>query len=192
MDGYHDLPIRLGVLDEVLAFIKTHLLDEQVVITDSGDELWFQALNGVDHFSRLSELGIDLPELYRQHHMELLMEASEPADARQPWEDAYDQIGLSSGEISMRQRVKKLAKEAKTVADVAHLVEGTYFDVLFCRAEGEPAWGYLNLEDYSVSPLHDETPTGQETRIVLDPQDRVRHVASGEDIHLFELVDLPG
>ncbi len=192
VDGYHDLPTRLHNLEDVLAFLKAHLFNEQVIISDRRDELWFEARSGVDLFSRLDELGIDLPELYRQHRQEILDEAIEIEVERQPWEEVYDQVGLSPGEIHMRQRVKKLAMEAKTVSDVASLVEGTYFDVLFCQADGQPAWGYFDPQDFSVSPLHEEGQANLISRIVLAPHARVRHVASGEDIHLFELMDLPG
>lgn len=192
MDGYHGPPARLHDLEEVLAFLKAHLFNEQVTITDRRDELWFEARSGVDLFSRLDELGIDLPELYHQHRQEILDEAIEIDIERQPWEELYDQVGLSPGEIHMRQRVKKLALEAKTVSDVASLVEGTYFDVLFCLADGQPAWGTFDPQDFSVSPLQEEAQAHLISRIVLAPHARVRHVASGEDIHLFELIDLPG
>ena len=192
LEGYHAAPSSLTGMDEIRSFLKEHLFDEQVLITDSSDELWFQALDGVDHFSRLAELGIDLPELYRQHRQKLLDEVVDPLVERQPWEDVYDQIGLSSGEIRMRQRVKMLVREARTISDVARLLEGTYFDVLFCQADGQPAWGYFDPQDFSVSLLHEEGKSNHAARIVLAPQTRVRHVASGEDIHLFELIDLPG
>jgi len=174
-----------------MAFLIEHLFDEQMVLTDSSDELWFQALDGVDHYSRLGELGIDLTELYRMQRQEILSEVSELEDSRQSWEDVYDQVGLDPGEIRMRQRIKKQAKEAKTVEEVARLVEGTYFDVLFCRSDEKPAWGSFDSRDCSASPLDDESSSRQASRITIDRQSRVKHVASGEDIHLFELIDLP-
>ena len=191
-DGFHDVPARLNSVAEILAFLKEHLCDDQVILTDRSDELWFQSMGGVDHFSRLDELGIDLPELFRMQRQEIVAELSQPEGSPQPWEEVYDQVGLDPGEIRMRQRVKKLAREAQTVEDVARLVEGTYFDVFFSRAGGEPSLGYFDPQDYSAEFIGEGAPSRQESRIVLDPRARVRHVASGEDIHLFHLIDFPG
>ncbi|MEA3440784.1 MAG: hypothetical protein U9R58_10920 [Chloroflexota bacterium] len=187
---------RLVSAAELKTYLKAHLYDEEVVITDPGDNLLFRALDGVDLYSELDELGIDLPALYREVRQKLLVDAAKQGAEREPWEEYYDSIGLSPGEIQMRQQAKRLCKAAQTVEDVARLLEGTYFDAYFHSEDRQRAWGYFNPEDYSIDVLEGSEEEGwgerQDPQIVtLNPKARIKHISSSEDVHRFTLYDPP-
>ena len=192
----HGEPQRLENQDELTNFLQAHLYEDEVVITDAGDNLLFRAVEGVDLYSELDELGIDLPTLYREVRQKLLVDAAKQGAEREPWEEYYDSIGLSPGEIQMRQRVKRACKAAQTVEDVARLLEGTYFDAYFYSEDRQRAWGYFNPDDYSIDVLEGSEEEGwgegQDPLIVtLDRNARVKYVSSGEDVHGFTLLDPP-
>jgi hypothetical protein len=192
----HGEPQHLENQDELTDFLKAHLYEEEVVITDAGDNLLFRAVDGVDLYSELDELGIDLPALYREVRQELVAGEAQGGAERQPWEEYYDSIGLSPSEIHMRQRAKRLCKAAQTVEDVARLLEGTYFDAYFYSEDRQRAWGYFNPEDYSIDVLEGSQEEGWGERqdpltVTLDRNARVKYVSSGEDVHGFTLLDPP-
>lgn len=214
--GRYDTPEVLDNPHAVERFLREHLYDEEVRITGDGDRLVFRALDGVDVFSRLSDLGIDLPQLYRDLQAAALSAVrnldevagpsrageqddsgldEEPPVRRAGWEVYYDSIGLSLGEITMRQRAKAACRAAETVADVARLLRGTYFDASFQTDDGTRQWGYFHGRDcYAIelTSTGDGGWTGHEGHeVALDPGARVRYVSSGEDIHLFVLLDPP-
>jgi len=190
--GVRGRPQRIENRSELISFLKTHLHEDEVVVTDPGDRLLFRAVDGVDLYSELERLGVDLPELYRDIRQGMVSPEPEQATDREPWEQLYDSIGLSPGEIQMRQRVKRLCKAARTVADVAQLLEGTYFDAHFYSEDRARAWGYFNPEDYSVYPLAGSDDAGwgesqETTPVPLSPDARVCHISSSEDVHRFIL-----
>lgn len=191
-NGRYGQAERLIGAQEVCEFIKKYLYEEEIRICDSGDNLVFQARDGVDLFSRLEDFGIDLPGIYQALRREALGSNAEELP-RPKWEVLYDSIGLSPGEIAMRQRVKKAAREATTVADVARLLEGTYFSACFYSEDETCCWSYFDPHDLTVRKMErveDDYGTGwQETgeQITLDLDARVRHHSSGEDIHAFIL-----
>ncbi len=193
--GMHGPPQTLEDQDGIIKFLKANLYAEKLTITDNHDELWYESVDGVDLFSRLNELGIDLPAIFQWVRYDQYRDDSESEEERQPWEDLYDSIGLSPGEIAMRKRVKKEAIAARTLADVIELVKGTYFDVILSLPGEQEAWGYFDPNDCSVSiyPGENESGLAAEDQIVrmLPATTRVMHKSSGEDIHHFELVDLP-
>jgi hypothetical protein len=191
-NGRYDMGEKLCGAQEICTFIKKYLYEEEIRICDPGDNLIFQARDGVDLFSQLEEFGIDLPGIYQSLHKEAL--DSNPNELPRPkWEELYDSIGLSSGEIAMRQRVKKAAREATTVADVARLLEGTYFSACFYSEDETCCWSYFDPHDLTVRKMErveDEYGIGwQDTGelVTLDPDARVQHHSSGEDIHAFIL-----
>jgi len=190
--GRYDKGKKLCGVQEVCAFIKQHLYEEEIRICDSGDNLIFQARDGVDLFSRLEEIGIDLPGIYQSLRREALGPGADESP-RPKWEQLYDSIGLSSGEITMRQRVKKAAIAATTVADVVSLLERTYFSACFYSEDETCCWSHFDPHDLTVwkmERVEDDYGTGwQETgeQITLDLDAQVRHHSSAEDIHAFIL-----
>jgi hypothetical protein len=215
--GRYDTPEVLVGESDLYRFLRDHLYDEEVRITDAGDRLLFHAVDGVDVYSRLQELDIDLPSLYREFQEEMVVDAPEvidPAsvrelghgaegkdedweepDRRPGWERYYDTIGLSLGEILMRQAAKRACREAETVRDVALLLRGTYFDAFFESDDGSRAWGYFHGLDWWATVMR-RTEDGGWTgdsglQVELQPGARVRYVSSGEDVHHFVLVDTP-
>ena len=182
-------PVALEDQAAVLDFLEAHLFDDEVVLTDPDDRLLFRAVDGVDLFSRLGELGIDLPALYRRLRQAAVSAASDAGEEREPWEDLYDGIGLSPAEVAMRQRAKRAARAARTVADVAELLAGTYFEASFASEDGSRSWGSFDPDDLSV--VEHLADGGEGERVCLSPIARVRHQASGEDVHGFVLVDPP-
>lgn len=184
---------RITSKQDIISFLKQHLYEDEIVITNSGDEMIFQAIDGVDLYSDLVNLGIDLKSIYQE--IRNSWQIDEPSTEREPWEDLYDSIGLSPGEVRMRQRVKRACKSTRTVADVARLLKGTYFSARFYSEDRSRVWGYFDLDDYSVIVLN-ESDVGvpgeeQEKTAFLNPQARVKHISSGEDIHTFVLLDPP-
>lgn len=190
---------RLRSPEEIVAFLREHLYAEEVRITDAGDRLLFRAVDGTDLYSCLDELGIDLPGVYAEMRRAWLAEAvvaapEEESAPREPWETLYDSIGLSSGEVGMRQQAKRACRAAQTVADVIELLEGTYFDAHFETEDGSRAWAYFDPAECSARVLRrvgDDAWQEGDRRVRLDPAARVRHKGSGEDVHLFLLLDPP-
>ena len=184
---------RITSKQDIISFLKQHLYEDEIVITNSGDEMIFWAIDGVDLYSDLVNLGIDLQSIYQE--IRNSWQIDEPSTEREPWEDLYDGIGLSPGEIRMRQRIKQACKSARTVADVARLLQGTYFSACFYSEDRSREWGYFDPDNYFVIVLN-ESDAGvsgeeQEKTAFLDPQARVKHISSGEDMHTFVLLDPP-
>lgn len=180
----------IGLQDrqKVITFLAAHRFDGEVALTDAEDRLIFRAVDGVDLNSRLDEFGIDLPALYRKLRRVAIEAEIEPADQREPPEDHYDS-GLSPAEIRMRQKAKRLAKAARTVADVVELLAGTYFAARFENEDRTRSWGSFHPDDLSVIEVIPES--AESDRIRLSPEARVRHDGSGEDVHGFVLLDPP-
>lgn len=178
--------------EAVAAFVKEHLYAEELRITDTADELIFHAVDGIDLFSRLDELGIDLPALYDAIRREAVAAESAPEQReREDWEALYDSIGLTPAEVSMRQAAKRAARAARTVADVVSLLEGTYFDADFQSEDGSQRWDCFDPRSYSALVRSREGKRDRPREVRLNPQARVRHLGSGEDVHLFVLLDPP-
>ena len=97
----------------------------------------------------------------------------------------------------MRQRVKRAAKAASSVSEVAELVQDTYFDAFFYTLDESKGWGYFDGADLTVSKLvkvKDAFGIGwQDTghRVHLSPEARVMHQSSSEDVHRFILLNPP-
>lgn len=187
--GQRRRPVELNDRQEVKTFLESHLFDDELVLTDVNDRLVFRAVDGVDLYSSLEELRIDLPALYRKLRSATIETSGDSSFKREPWEDHYDSIGLSPDEIAMRQRSKRLAKTARTVADIVELLAGTYFDARFETEDRTRSWGYFDPDDFSV--IEQLADHNEGARIHLSPDARVRHSGSGEDIHSFVLLDPP-
>ncbi len=192
-NGNHPSPTELTSTEALRNFIKEHYFDTQLIITNSADEQILLMRNGVDLYQDLESMGINLAKLMR----EIREEASEPLtpNGKKPrWERLYDQIGLSPGEIHMRQRVKQECRLARTVAEVAELVRGTYFDARFYSPDGRWSWGFFHEEDFTATVLIKngvDIYSTSEERVILPSTCRVRHQESGEDIHVFTLLNPP-
>ena len=194
--GRYGQPVRLEGSRAVSDFIKTNLFAEELRICDTSDQLLFHSLDGVDVFNGLGAIGIDLPGLFRSVR-EQMVQTGDESPKKEEWEELYDRMGLSPAEVAMRQRVKKAAMTARTVADVAELVRGTYFNARFYSPDDQKCWGYFDETDLTVQQLFDKESgwedAGQqiEARITLSPGARVQHRSSREDVHLFTLLDVP-
>ncbi len=190
----------------IVLFLKEHLFPDssgdktEIRITDYHKKrIHFQSIGGVDLRSELQFHGISLPDLYQEIRSEMVARVQGPEErADKPeWETYYDSIGLSAAEMQMRRTAKLSARAARTVRDVADLLEGTYFDARFRTRDGMRTWGYLDAKDLSAEPQGTwdtgELRPGESTqRVVLDPNARVEYTGSGEDIHGFILHDPPG
>jgi hypothetical protein len=187
--GRRTTTVLPGAPEPLQRYLKDHLFDDELVLTDADDRLIFHAVDGVDLYSRLGDLDIDLPALYRRLREAAVSAATPDGGAREPWEDLYDSIGLSPGEITMRQRVKRTAKAARTVADVAELLAGTYFDASFENEDGTREWSGFDPRDLSAA---ERLPDGGSAEpLYLPPASPVRHRRSSEDVHYFVLLDPP-
>jgi len=195
VDGRYEEAVRLEDADAVVTFLKAHLYDEEVVITDSGDNMLFHARDGVDLYSGLDELGIELRAIFQEIRREIVAEATQGEGERDPWQDLYESIGLSPDQIHMRQMAKRAVKAARTVADVARLLKGTYFHAFFETEDGTREWGYFNPKSYSALVMkrsaHGGWRQGGRRFATLKPEARERHKLSSEDIHRFILLDPP-
>ena len=192
--GHHDGPKRLEGIDSLVPFIKQHLLSEELRITDSSDNLILHVLDGVDLFSTLNEYGVDLPQLYQSVRKHDLGESLNGDNQWDDWQDDHNRTNLSPSEIRTRLVIKKAFKTAQNVADIAKLLEGGCFTVCFESQDGTQAWGDFNPVDYSVVAMNETVKSGSQKRVVrvtLEPTARVRHDGSGEDIHVFILLDPP-
>lgn len=192
-EGHYDRPILLKEKDQLVQFIKDNLNAAKLVITDQADQQILLIQDGVDLYNDLEQFGISLSEIFRAVRAEQVGDMDE-ARQKQAWEKLYDSIGLSPGEIRMRQRVKRDCLAAQTVQDVADLVSGTYFTVFFISPDDDQCWGYFDETDFSAAVMEKDTDgywsdTGRMVRIPRDG--RVKHLRSGEDIHDFLLFDLP-
>jgi len=175
--------------EALLRFLEAHLFDDEVVLTDSDDQLIFRAVDGIDFYSRLDEFGIDLRALYRELRDAAVSAASPAEEDCEPWGDLYDSVGLSPGEVAMRQEAKRAARAARTLADVVELLADTYFDASFESADGRRSWAYFDRDDLSVVEQPADGSMGERVRLQRDAQ--VRHLGSGEDVHSFVLLDPP-
>jgi len=110
------------------------------------------------------------------------------------WQDDYDRTNPSPSEIRTRLAIKKACKTAQNVADITKLLEGGCFTVCFESQDGTRAWGDFNPIDYSVVAMNETIKSGSQKRVgrvTLEPNARVRYDGSGEDIHVFILLDPP-
>jgi len=192
--GNHDGPKRLEGIESLVSFITQHLLSEELRITDSSDILILHVLDGVDLFSTLHEYGVDLPQLYQSIRKRNLGEGGNGDNLWDDWQDDYGRTNPSPSEIRTRLALKKAFKTAETVADIAKLLEGGCFTVCFESQDGTQAWGDFNPIDYSVVAMNETGKSGSQkrvSRVTLEPTARVRHDGSGEDIHVFILLNPP-
>lgn len=177
--------------DPTVSGAEENLNAPQLIITDPGDRQLLLMRDGVDLFNELDRIGISLPAVYDQIRAETTREILQAAE-KPEWERLYDQVGLSPGEIRMRQRVKAACRAVQTVADVPEIVRGTYFDAHFLTGDGQKWYRFFNEEDYSIS-LMTKNENGEwvdEPELVtLSPTKQVRHLRSSEDIHSFELLE---
>ncbi len=106
-------------------------MDEtKLVVTDRADQQVLLIQECVNLYNDLDQYEVSLGEIFKEIRAERVGGAN--GEVRKPdWEILYDSIGLSPGEIRMRQRVKRDCRTARTVEDVAELVSGTYFTVYF-------------------------------------------------------------
>lgn len=192
-DGKHYPGIHLEDQEAVRAFIKQYHEDPQIVITDNQDRQLLLMRDGVDLFNDLDRIGISLADLLNQIRQDQV-QAESPSGGQHEkphWEVLYDQIGLSPGEIHMRQRVKAACRAARTVRDVAELVRGTYFDAHFRTADGQKWYRYFDADTYEASVMIKDS-AGEWIDVdepeVLSPTAQVRHLRSSEDIHTFEII----
>jgi hypothetical protein len=88
------------------------------------------------------------------------MSESQQSRKRNDWEDYYDSIGLSPAERTHHWLQKEGAKRAQTVADVACLIKGSYFEADFETEEGLHQWLYLNPDTLEVIITKDN-PDGE-------------------------------
>ena len=191
--GRYDAPQTLEDEFALVRFITENLEAPQMVITDLADNQLLLTRGGVDFFSNLSSLGIELGDVYRQIR-EGQVEPSKENRQKPPWEVLYDSIGLSPSEIRMRQNVKKACLAAKTVQDVADLLKGTYFSVYFYNQDRNKSWGHMDEDTLSAELLLlDEKGYWYDTGslVQLAAEAKVRHIRSSEDIHEFLLLDPP-
>ena len=176
----------------LIQFIKDHYEAPQLVITDAGDNQLLLMRDGVDLHNALDQYGISLAAIFAELRQEIADDS--PTQAEKPgWEDLYDQIGLSAGEIHRRQRVKAACRAAQTVENVAALVAGTYFDAHFISEDGQKWCRFFNQDDYSATLMtKDESGkwVDDPAPIYLSPNTKVKHLGSSEDIHTFLLIDL--
>jgi hypothetical protein len=186
------MPIELADQQALMNFIKGHYEALQLVITDADDNQLLLMRNGVDLHNALDQYGISLAAIFAELRQEIA--GYDPTQAEKPgWEELYDQIGLSAGEIRMRQRVKAACRAAQTVEDVAALVAGTYFDANFVSEDGQKLCRFFNQDDYSATLMtKDESGewVDRPAPFYLSPTAKVKHLRSGEDIHTFLLIDL--
>ena len=192
--GQHDGPKRLEGIESLVPFIKQYLLSEELRITDSSDNLILHVLDGVDLFSTLHEFGVDLPQIYQSIRKRDLGGDFNGDDQWDDWQGDYDATNPSPSEIRTRLAIKKAFKTAQNVADIAELLKDGCFTVCFESQDGTQAWGDFNPIDYSVVAMNETAKSSSRkkvSRVILEPTARVCHDGSGEDIHVFILLDPP-
>ena len=191
--GRYDAPQKIEDEFALVRFITKNIEAPQMVITDLNDNQVLLTREGVDFFSNLHSLGIELGDVYRQirdRRVEPLKEDRQ----KPPWEALYDSIGLSSSEVRMRQNIKRACLAAKTVQDVADLLKGTYFSVYFYNQERDKSWGHMDKDTLAAELLLlDEEGYWYDTGslVKLEAEAKVSHLCSSEDIHEFLLLDPP-
>jgi hypothetical protein len=191
-EGKYGPSVLLADQDSVIRFIQDNLEAPQLLITDAGDNQLLLMRDGVDIFNVLDQYGISLAAIFEELRQDIASEGTSPKE-KPEWEVLYDQIGLSPGEIHMRQRVKAACRAAKTVADVAELVRGTYFDAHFVSEDGQKWCRFFNEDDHSAKlMIKDESSewVDDPDLFYLSPRAKVKHLRSSEDIHTFLLIDL--
>jgi hypothetical protein len=185
-------PTELPDQQALIQFIKDNYEAPQLIITDAGDNQLLLMRAGVDLYNMLDQYGISLAAIFDELRQDIAGQKNSEG-AKPEWEVLYDQIGLSSGEIRMRQRVKAACRAAQTVEDAAALVAGTYFDAHFISEDGQKWCRFFNQDDYSAT-LMTKDESGEwvdhPAPIYLSPNAKVRHLRSSEDIHTFLLMDL--
>ena len=191
-DERYTPPTSLDDKPALSEFIKANWEAKQLIITDRFDKQLLHMRDGVDLFNKLDQIGIQLSSIFQDIRENLV--ADQDASGKAGWEQLYDSIGLSAGEIRMRQRVKQACKEAQTVSDVIELVQGTYFDVDFISTDHQRCWRYFDIDQRTAEVMiRDDhgnwSYINEEEVIPLDA--RVAHLRSGEDIHEFILLDPP-
>lgn len=190
-DGMHFPPVRLKNPEAVSLFIQDNLEAPQLIITDTRDQQLLHLRDGVDLFNELDQIGISLNSILAQRREEVVLGASSSQEKAE-WERLYDQIGLSPGEIRMRQHAKAACRAARTVEDVADLVRGTYFDAHFISSDGRIWYRFFNEDDFSITTMEKDSSGNwaeDDVRIHLSPAAKVKHLRSREDTHTFELID---
>jgi hypothetical protein len=189
--GRSPQPVELINLESLAQFIKANYEAPQLIITDTHDRQLLLIRDGVDLFNELDPFGISLVTIFDELRQEATV-ASGAIDDRPQWEILYDRVGLSTGEIRMRQRVKAACRAAQTVGDVADLICGTYFDAHFLSSDRKRWYRHFNQENFSATVMKkDETGEWVEDpeSVILSPTARVRHLRSSEDIHTFEFLE---
>jgi len=186
-------PTSLDDKQALKEFIKANWDAKQLVITDRFDKQLLLMRDGVDLFNQLDQFDIQLSKIFQDIRENLV--TNQDSGEKPEWEQLYDSIGLSAGEIRMRQRVKQACKEAQTVSDVVELVRGTYFDVDFISQDHQHCWRYFDIQRHTAEVMiRDEQGNWSyiEEEEVIPLNARVVHLRSGEDIHEFILLDPPG
>jgi hypothetical protein len=191
--GHYKAPQTLEDEFALVKFINEYLEAPQMVVTDLNDNQLLLTREGVDFYSNLSSLGIELGDVYRQIR-EDQPDSEDDSHQKPPWEALYDSIGLSPSEVRMRQNVKQSCLAAKTVKDVAELLKETYFSVYFYNQKRDKCWGHLDVENLIAELLLQDGEgywydTGSQVK--LEGESRVHHLRSSEDIHEFLLLDTP-
>jgi len=192
--GRHDGPKRLEGIESLVPFAKKYLFSEELRITDSSDNLILHVLDGVDLFSTLHEYDVDLPQIYRSLRRDALGVGLNMDDQWDDWQDDYDRISPSPSEVRTRLAIKKACKAAQTVADVAKLLEDNCFIPFFESQDGSRAWGDFDPIDHSVVEMNETGKWGSQKklgRVTLEPAAKVHHDGSGQEIHVFILLDPP-
>ena len=190
-DGRTLPTVRLETPEDVKRFIRDNLEASQLIITDAQDQQLLLMRDGVDLYNGLVQIGISLNSLLGQIRVESIHDSASSQE-KPKWERLYDQIGLSPGEIRMRQRAKAACRAAQTVADVAELVRGTYFDAHFLASDRQTWYRFFDADTYqAIVMTKDKTGEWVEgsTPATLSPTTQVRHLRSSEDIHTFEIPD---
>lgn len=190
-EGRYGPPVRLADQDAIIQFIRENQHAPQMMITDMGDHQLLLMRDGVDLYNELDQVGIDLNFVLNQIRDEMVAEGQSTGE-KPEWERLYDQIGLSPGEIRMRQRVKAECRAARTVGDVAEIVRGTYFDAHFLTTDGKKWYRFFDEEDYSATlMIKDDNGkwNDEPEKSILSPTLQVRHLHSSEDVHTFEISD---
>ena len=190
-DGRTLPTVRLETPEDVKRFIRDNLEASQLIITDAQDQQLLLMRDGVDLFNELDQIGLSLHSLLNQIRTEAVQDLGSPQE-KPEWERHYDQIGLSPVEIRMRQRAKAACRAAQTVADVADLVRGTYFDPHFLTRDRRTWYRFFDADTYqAIVMTKDETGEWVEgpTPVILSPTTHVQHLRSSEDIHTFEIPD---
>ena len=191
--GHYKAPQTLEDEFALVKFINEYLEAPQMVVTDLNDNQLLLTREGVDFYSNLSSLGIELGDVYRQIR-EDQPDSEDDSHQKPPREALYDSIGLSPSEVRMRQNVKQSCLAAKTVKDVAELLKETYFSVYFYNQKRDKCWGHLDVENLIAELLLQDGEgywydTGSQVK--LEGESRVHHLRSSEDIHEFLLLDTP-